>query len=188
MNLEQLITEVYTKHQAKIQAEEESKRLKEQKEIEQAIAQFKAEFDLFMPSEWQQRLGIEFVLDKYFEGGVCAAFNYRGIKLAIAKYGGRWLLQKNQAYLFAEANQQEFIHRLLIALGEIREEIPADPEEVENVLATLNRCYIDVQLISESDTWKWLCDRTTTDPEMKTHLGDVLHYLGEAIGSLEDAA
>ncbi|MBH8566758.1 hypothetical protein I8748_32180 [Nostoc sp. CENA67] len=50
-----------------------------------------------------------------------------------------------------------------------------------------NRCYVEIEKIAQSEEWRWLCDRPNADPEMKTHLGDVLHYLSEAMGCLENA-
>jgi hypothetical protein len=53
------------------------------------------------------------------------------------------------------------------------------------MLEQFNECYVKIQAIAQSKEWLELASRQDVDPEMKTHLGDVLHYLGEAMGCVE---
>jgi len=53
------------------------------------------------------------------------------------------------------------------------------------MLQQFNECYVKLQAIAQSHEWLELANRNDVDPEMKTHLGDVLHYLGEAMGCVE---
>jgi hypothetical protein len=53
------------------------------------------------------------------------------------------------------------------------------------MLQQFNECYVKIQAIAQSKEWLELANRQDVDPEMKTHLGDVLHYLGEAMGCVE---
>ncbi|RCJ20184.1 hypothetical protein A6S26_05530 [Nostoc sp. ATCC 43529] len=53
------------------------------------------------------------------------------------------------------------------------------------ILEKFNSCYVEIQAIAQSAEWHELCDKSN-DPEMKIHLGDVLHYLGEAMNCVEE--
>lgn len=57
-------------------------------------------------------------------------------------------------------------------------------EPVE-ILNEFNSCYVKIQAIAQSEKWRELANCEDADPEMKSHLGDVLHYLGEAMGCIE---
>ncbi len=57
--------------------------------------------------------------------------------------------------------------------------------ETIKILNEFNSCYITIQGIIQSKKWQELVNCEDADPEMKTHLGDVLHYLGEAMGCVE---
>ncbi|MCC5640743.1 hypothetical protein LC593_33940 [Nostoc sp. CHAB 5844] len=57
--------------------------------------------------------------------------------------------------------------------------------EPSEILKTFNSCYIQLQAIAQDSQWLALVNRNDVDPEMKTHLGDVLHYLGEAMDCIE---
>lgn len=57
--------------------------------------------------------------------------------------------------------------------------------EPSEILKTFNSCYIQLQAIAQDGQWLALVNRNDVDPEMKTHLGDVLHYLGEAMDCIE---
>ena len=57
--------------------------------------------------------------------------------------------------------------------------------ETVEILNEFNSCYITIQGIFQSKQWQELANCENADPEMKTHLGDVLHYLGEAMGCIE---
>lgn len=52
------------------------------------------------------------------------------------------------------------------------------------ILQKFNQYYVEIEKIAQSEEWQKLCQSRENDPEMKTHLGDVLHYLGEAIDCL----
>jgi hypothetical protein len=54
------------------------------------------------------------------------------------------------------------------------------------MLQKFNQYYVEIEQISQSEQWRKLCEDLHNDPEMKTHLGDVLHYLGEAIDDIEE--
>ena len=53
------------------------------------------------------------------------------------------------------------------------------------ILNEFNSCYITIQGIVQSEKWQELVNYKDADPEMKTHLADVLHYLSEAMGCIE---
>jgi hypothetical protein len=57
--------------------------------------------------------------------------------------------------------------------------------ETVEILGEFNFCYIKIQGIIQSKKWQELVNRKDADAEMKTHLGDVLHYLSEAMGCVE---
>ncbi|AUB43114.1 hypothetical protein COO91_09272 (plasmid) [Nostoc flagelliforme CCNUN1] len=54
------------------------------------------------------------------------------------------------------------------------------------ILKTFNSCYVNIQAIAQDETWLLLIAGKKIDPEAATHLGDVLHYLGEAMGCVEE--
>jgi len=53
------------------------------------------------------------------------------------------------------------------------------------MLQQFNECYAKIQAIAQSKEWLELTNRNDVDPEMKTHLGDVLHYLEGAMECIE---
>ncbi len=55
------------------------------------------------------------------------------------------------------------------------------------ILQILNACYITLKKIKQSPEWSELLNSEEVDHEAKTHLGDVLHYLSEAIGCVDVA-
>ena len=57
----------------------------------------------------------------------------------------------------------------------------------EEFSQTLNNCYIQVEAIAQSKEWSDLLRLEAIDPEANSHLGDVLHYLCEAIACLDEA-
>lgn len=58
-------------------------------------------------------------------------------------------------------------------------------ESIE-ILKQFNSCYLKIQAIAQDENWLSLIAEKKIDPEAATHLGDVLHYLGEAMGCLEE--
>ncbi|MBD2730551.1 hypothetical protein H6G96_30605 [Nostoc sp. FACHB-892] len=54
------------------------------------------------------------------------------------------------------------------------------------ILKTFNSCYLKIQAIAQNENWLLLIADKKIDPEAATHLGDVLHYLGEAMGCVEE--
>ena len=187
MNLEQLIDDVYSKHQAELKAKEEAEELKHQQWTEEAIFKFSSRLDEAIPPQLQETLGIK--INGFYNHPSYAEFEYRGKLITIITWGDyEWRATKNGNYI-AEGSPEKFFNSLLIALGKIREDNPKpriDPEVVESLQATFNRCYKDIKSISESTLWKQLCEAKYNDPEMKTNLGDVLHYLGETIDDIEE--
>ncbi|MBD2437400.1 hypothetical protein [Nostoc sp. FACHB-110] len=193
MDLEKLIDNAYGKYQAELKAEEEAKLAEEKKLIDKSISVFKANFDQVISSELQQALGIEIIGSK--TQSVHARFGYMGYYFKITKYDEiRWRVDKGKSNfaaecLFAECSNN-LINRLLIALGEIKasvepqhSSIPIE-EQIKNIQDTLDRCYADIKAISESQSWKQLCEKSG-DPEMKTHLGDARNYLSEAMDCVD---
>ncbi|MBD2302745.1 hypothetical protein [Nostoc sp. FACHB-190] len=65
--------------------------------------------------------------------------------------------------------------------------------EPSEILKTFNSCYVQLQTMAAPTSktnaqdvqWLALANRGDVDLEMKTHLGDVLHYLGEAMDCIE---
>ena len=54
------------------------------------------------------------------------------------------------------------------------------------ILKQFNSCYINIQTIAQNENWLLLITEKKIDPEAATHLADVLHYLGEAMGYVEE--
>ncbi|AUB44713.1 hypothetical protein COO91_10953 (plasmid) [Nostoc flagelliforme CCNUN1] len=54
------------------------------------------------------------------------------------------------------------------------------------ILQELNSCYLKIQAIAQNENWLLLIADKKIDPEAATHLGDVLHYLSEAMGCVEE--
>ncbi|MEJ6486865.1 hypothetical protein N0Y54_37365 [Nostoc punctiforme UO1] len=53
------------------------------------------------------------------------------------------------------------------------------------ILKQFNSCYLNIQAIAQDGNWLLLIADKKIDPEAASHLGDVLHYLAEAMGCLE---
>ncbi|MBE9036059.1 hypothetical protein [aff. Roholtiella sp. LEGE 12411] len=53
------------------------------------------------------------------------------------------------------------------------------------ILKEFNLCYLKLQAIAQNENWLLLIAANQIDPEAATHLGDTLHYLGEAMGCVE---
>ncbi|MDZ8264359.1 hypothetical protein [Nostoc sp. ChiQUE01b] len=54
------------------------------------------------------------------------------------------------------------------------------------ILKEFNSCYQKIQAIAQDENWLLLIADKKIDPEAATHLGDVLHYLSEAMGCVEE--
>jgi len=54
------------------------------------------------------------------------------------------------------------------------------------ILQEFNSCYLKIQAIAQDENWLLLIADKKIDPEVATHVGDVLHYLGEAMGCVEE--
>jgi hypothetical protein len=54
------------------------------------------------------------------------------------------------------------------------------------ILKQFNSCYVNIQAIAQNETWLLLIADKKIDPEAATHLVDVLHYLGEGMGCVEE--
>ncbi|MCC5633466.1 hypothetical protein LC613_39050 [Nostoc sphaeroides CHAB 2801] len=54
------------------------------------------------------------------------------------------------------------------------------------ILQEFNSCYLKIQAIAQNENWLLLIADKRIDPEAATDLGDVLHYLGEAMGCVEE--
>ncbi|WP_375443216.1 hypothetical protein [uncultured Nostoc sp.] len=54
------------------------------------------------------------------------------------------------------------------------------------ILKEFNSCYLKIQAIAQDENWLLLIADKRIDPEAATHLGDVLHYLTEAMGCVEE--
>ncbi|ACC85076.1 hypothetical protein [Nostoc punctiforme] len=54
------------------------------------------------------------------------------------------------------------------------------------ILQEFNSCYLKIQAIAQDENWLLLIADKKIDSEAATHVGDVLHYLGEAMGCLEE--
>ncbi|MBW4457559.1 MAG: hypothetical protein KME55_35650 [Nostoc indistinguendum CM1-VF10] len=54
------------------------------------------------------------------------------------------------------------------------------------ILNQFNSCYLEIQTIAQNENWLLLITGKRIDPEAATHLADVLHYLGEAMGCVEE--
>ncbi|MBD2249159.1 hypothetical protein [Nostoc sp. FACHB-888] len=58
--------------------------------------------------------------------------------------------------------------------------------ETTEILNQFNSCYQKIQAIAQDENGFLLIADKKIDPEAATHLGDVLHYLGEAMGCVEE--
>ncbi|OYD95145.1 hypothetical protein CDG77_10460 [Nostoc sp. 'Peltigera membranacea cyanobiont' 213] len=54
------------------------------------------------------------------------------------------------------------------------------------ILQEFNFCYQKIQAIAQDENWLLLIADKKIDPEAATHLGDVLHYLNEAMSCVEE--
>ncbi|MBD2512260.1 hypothetical protein H6G91_34445 [Nostoc muscorum FACHB-395] len=54
------------------------------------------------------------------------------------------------------------------------------------ILKQFNSCYLKIQAIAQDENWLKLIAEKRIDPEAATHLGDVLHYLDQAMGCVEE--
>ncbi|WP_322707301.1 hypothetical protein [Nostoc sp. DedQUE04] len=54
------------------------------------------------------------------------------------------------------------------------------------ILQEFNSCYLKIQAIAQDENWLLLIADKRIDPEAATHLADVLHYLSEAMGCVEE--
>ncbi|MCC5654058.1 hypothetical protein LC609_30625 [Nostoc sp. XA013] len=54
------------------------------------------------------------------------------------------------------------------------------------ILKQFNSCYVNIQTIAQNENWLLLIAEKKIDSEATTHLADVLHYLGEAMGCVEE--
>ncbi|MHC5779209.1 hypothetical protein [Nostoc sp.] len=189
MNLEQLIDEVYGKYQADLKAKADAKKLQEQQEIEQAIAAFRSDFDEMISSDLQKELGIQICAILQKPVYVCAKFVYMGENLKISRWCFEdWRLEINDSFSCGD-KPDVFLNLLLVELGKIKAYVKLD-EPIRmtplEILQKFNQYYVEIEAIALSEEWQELCKAKHDDPEMKTHLGDVLHYLGEAIDCLDN--
>ena len=53
------------------------------------------------------------------------------------------------------------------------------------MLQKFNQYYVEIEAIAQSKEWQDMCKAKHNDPEMKTHLGDILHYLSEAMDCVD---
>ncbi|MBC1224064.1 hypothetical protein GNF10_27960 [Nostoc sp. UCD121] len=58
--------------------------------------------------------------------------------------------------------------------------------ETTEILNQFNSCYLKIQAIAQDENWLKLIADKKIDPEAATHLGDVLHYLAEVMGCVEE--
>ncbi|MBD2534011.1 hypothetical protein H6G97_32485 [Nostoc flagelliforme FACHB-838] len=54
------------------------------------------------------------------------------------------------------------------------------------ILKQFNSCYVNIQAIAQDENWLLLIADKKIDPEAATHLGDVLHYLAEVMGCVQE--
>ncbi|MHC5771256.1 MAG: hypothetical protein ACYTXI_37975 [Nostoc sp.] len=54
------------------------------------------------------------------------------------------------------------------------------------ILKEFNSCYQNIQTIAQDENWLKLIADQKIDPKAATHLGDVLHYLDQAMGCVEE--
>ncbi|MBD2731162.1 hypothetical protein H6G96_33810 [Nostoc sp. FACHB-892] len=54
------------------------------------------------------------------------------------------------------------------------------------ILQDFNLCYLKIQAIAQNENWLLLIADKKIDPEAATHLADVLHYLSEVMGCVEE--
>ncbi|MHC5771186.1 MAG: hypothetical protein ACYTXI_37615 [Nostoc sp.] len=60
------------------------------------------------------------------------------------------------------------------------------PMEAIEILQEFNSCYVKIQAIAQDENWLLLIADKKIDPEVATHVGDTLHYLGEVMGCVEE--
>jgi hypothetical protein len=53
------------------------------------------------------------------------------------------------------------------------------------MLQKFNQYYVEIEAIAQSEEWQKLCQTRENDPEMKTHLGDILLYLSEVMDCVD---
>lgn len=60
------------------------------------------------------------------------------------------------------------------------------PMKTIEILKNFNSCYVEIQAIAQDENWLLLIADKKLDPELATYVGDVLHYLGEVMGCVEE--
>lgn len=144
MNLEQLITEAYSKHQAELQAAQEAQKLKEQQETERAIAKPRSQLNGVITPEIQACLNIEFTA-KLYDSGI-ARFIYKDTEFYI-QYGpytgGEWGVWTNKNGFPSHVRSEGLLNYLLIQLGQVRDSEPEPEPEMtlEHAADILGDCF-----------------------------------------------
>ncbi|MBD2488973.1 hypothetical protein [Aulosira sp. FACHB-615] len=189
MNLDELITNAYSKYQAELKAQKEAKEAEEKRWVENAIAEFRLFLDKAIPLEIQQELGVE--IKAVYNQSAWAEFTFYNEAITIYRHGSDRFTIDNCGHTLGDRyyESDDFLNALLIELGKIRAENPViDLEEVNNIRKTLGRCCAEIGAISESDLWKRLCEKYCDPKEMKTFLKDVVCLLGDAMGCVDEVA
>lgn len=189
MNLEQLITDAYAKHQAQIEAQLKAKLVEEQKRTQIVIDNFQKGFDAAVSPEMQALIGIKITGDI---NQAQADFEYKNTRFTIYAHGSEWRVLcvaiTGKANDFC-VSSNDLSNSLLVAMGEIRTntESEIDRKEVEKIRATLNRCCSEIKAISGSEIWQQICQKSGNAEAAETFLEDAICLLGDAISCVDEA-
>ena len=193
--LDEQIDRAYFKYQEELAQQQQAQKLKEQQEIEGAIAAFKTELDKALAPQLQQGTGIELILDA--RKVAIAHFTYKDTHLCILQDStSTWSIWKHDQLpqpLYASNLLQYAAHQtlksedltdaLLIELGKIRDYQPKiDPKEVQEIQNILGHSYTAISAIITIPAWEKLIEK---DEELKSYLANTLTYISEATGCIE---
>ncbi len=56
----------------------------------------------------------------------------------------------------------------------------------QEILQRLNLNYCDIKSLIEDSGWGELIKKSESGEEMRSHVGDILHYLSELMGCVEE--
>ncbi|PHJ69213.1 hypothetical protein VF14_03545 [Nostoc linckia z18] len=134
IDLEQMITNAYTRHLADLEAKKQERIAEEERKKQTAIAKFREVFDPVFAADLQNAMGIEFDSDSR---RTFATFTYQDTKICIFRYSDdMWEVETSKGETFG-AKPSEIVDRLLATMGRIREEFQPKRLTPEEALEAL---------------------------------------------------
>lgn len=132
MDLEELITVEYAVYKEAVQKQKQEEKLKQQQQIEAAIATLKSHLDKAIAPEVQTALGIELFAE--VDEAALASFSYRGHKTYLEygpfRDGTEWKVWIDDEENSCRTKSERLQSGILIGLGQIREFAQSKPEMI----------------------------------------------------------